>query len=206
MALSLPAPFRVAQRHIPRLLLLLATLLALVCLALLLHTGPADALPEDSPIRTASTSLTAAPIYNEPGAEALEHAERYLESIDAALSNGRDVLRSGDSEALNAQNRYFNALVTAGYAQFGSSYYDPLGSCGVAGSSARHLWHTQVRALSGVRQGNVSGEVRKAGATLQSDRQACLDSVRIALETPAHWAPLALAGTSPAPSWNPDSQ
>lgn len=206
MAFSIPVHFRVAQLHLPRLLLLLATGLGLTCLILLLNTGPADALPNDNPVRTASTSLTATPIYNEPGAESLEHAEQYLKNIDAALANGLDVLRSGDANAVNAQNRYFNALVNAGYAQFGSSYYDPLGSCGVAGSSARHLWHTQARALKGADLGDAGGEVRKAGATLKKDRQACLESVSITLEAPPSWKPLTLASANSAPSWNPDAR
>lgn len=203
MSTALPAllPLRLPRLQLPALLLLLAILTGLTCLGLLLSTGPADTLPTTAQSRPATGSLIAAPIYNEPGAEAFEHAQRYLESIDTALSNGLAVLRSGDAESITAQNRYFNALVNAGYAQFGASYYDPLGSCGVAGSSARQLWHIQVRALSGADQGNVGSEVRRAGAVLKSDRQACLESVQISLEAPQRWTPAALAEATPKPRW-----
>jgi hypothetical protein len=179
------------SRRCLHLLPLLAITAALGCVLALFNTGPADALPKDEAQRSLSTSLSSTPIFNEVSDEAMRHADDYLQSIDIAMANGLAVLRGGESRSIAAQSRYFNALVNAGYAQFGSSYYNPLGSCGVAGSSARHLWHAQIRAVSG--EADIIGEVGRARATLQRDRQACLDAVRPALQEAITWAPDELA-------------
>lgn len=189
-----------ASRRCLHLFPLLAVTAALGCVLALFNTGPADALPNSNAQSTPTSSLSSAPIFTDPGAEAWQHADDYLQSIDKAMSNGLEVLRGGDGKSIAAQSRYFNALVNAGYAQFGSSYYDPLGSCGVAGSSARHLWHTQVRAISG--EANIAGEVSRARTTLQRDRQACLDAVRLPLDEAVPWAPGELASLALAPSWS----
>ncbi|MCP1623527.1 hypothetical protein [Pseudomonas nitroreducens] len=178
---------------------MLAVTAALGCLLALFNTGPADALPQSSPPGNVAGLLSSAPIFSAPSTEALQHADDYLQSIDKAMSNGLEVLRGGDGKSIAAQSRYFNALVNAGYAQFGSSYYDPLGSCGVAGSSARHLWHTQVRAISG--EANISGEVSRARTTLQRDRQSCLDAVRLPLDEAVAWAPTLVTSPSLVPIW-----
>ncbi|MGC4010270.1 MAG: hypothetical protein QM805_15555 [Pseudomonas sp.] len=188
-----------ASRRCLHLFPLFAVIAALGCVLALFNTGPADALPQNNPQSKLNGSLTAAPIFNEATDEASQHVDDYLKSIDTAMSNGLAVLRGGDGKSISAQNRYFNALVNAGYAQFGSSYYDPLGSCGVAGSSARHLWHTQVRAISG--EANIAGEVRKARTTLQRDRQACLDAVRLPLDEAIAWAPAQVTSPSLVPTW-----
>ncbi|TLX75445.1 hypothetical protein FAS41_16250 [Pseudomonas nicosulfuronedens] len=188
-----------ASRRCLHWLPLLAITVALGCVLALFNTGPADALPEGNSQRSQNASLSSTPIFNEANDEAVRHVDDYLKSIDTAMSNGLEVLRGGDGKSITAQGRYFNALVNAGYAQFGSSYYDPLGSCGVAGSSARHLWHTQVRAISG--ETNIAGEVGKARTTLQRDRQACLDSVRLPLEEAVAWAPTQVTSPSLVPTW-----
>lgn len=187
------------SRRCLHLLPLFAIMVALGCVLALFNTGPADALPQDDLPGSLSPSLSPSPIFNEANAEAAQHVDDYLQSIDTAISNGLAVLRGGDSKSIAAQSRYFNALVNAGYAQFGSSYYDPLGSCGVAGSSARHLWHTQVRAISG--EANIAGEVSRARTTLQRDRQACLDVVRLPLGEAIAWAPTELTSLSLVPTW-----
>jgi len=178
---------------------LLAVAAALGCVLALFNTGPADALPTSDPQSPLASALNSAPIFTAPSAEALQHAGDYLQNIDKAMSNGLEVLRGGDGNSIAAQSRYFNALVNAGYAQFGSSYYDPLGSCGVAGSSARHLWHTQVRAISG--EENIAGEVSKARTTLQRDRQACLDAVQLPQGETIAWAPTPVTSLSLVPDW-----
>ncbi|MBB4866108.1 hypothetical protein HNP46_005013 [Pseudomonas nitritireducens] len=178
---------------------LLAITVALGCVIALFNTGPADALPKNASSISLNTSLSSAPIFSDATGDAAQHVDDYLQSIDTAMSNGAAVLRGGDGKSVAAQSRYFNALVNAGYAQFGSSYYDPLGSCGVAGSSARHLWHVQIRAVSG--ETNIAAEVAKARTTLQHDRQACLDAVRPTLLDSLAWAPDVLASPSLVPSW-----
>jgi hypothetical protein len=188
----------VARRCL-QLIPLLAVTAALGCVLALFSTGPADALPKGAPQSSLAISLNSAPIYTESSRDASQHADDYLQSIDKAMSNGLEVLRDGNRKSITAQSRYFNALVNAGYAQFGSSYYDPLGSCGVAGSSARHLWHMQLRAISG--EANVAGEVSKARTTLQRDRQACLDAVRLPLDGAVAWAPTQVASPSLVPTW-----
>ncbi|MFV3308612.1 hypothetical protein ACNFBT_25390 [Pseudomonas sp. NY15181] len=190
------------SRNLPVLLPLLATAAGLTCMVYLLTPDSADALPGDSPLRAPAQSLNPAPIYSEPSTEALEHADQYLKIIDKAMSDGLAVLRGGDGQSIASQSRYFNALVNAGYAQFGSSYFEPLGSCGVAGSSARNLWHTQIRAVSGTRQENLSGEVHKALVTLQHDREACLSAVRLVPDEAQQWAPTTLSALNPVPAWN----
>ncbi|WP_447754003.1 hypothetical protein [Pseudomonas nicosulfuronedens] len=187
------------SRRCLHLLPLLAVTVALGCVLALFNTGPADALPKEASQRSVVTALSAAPIFTDPSVEAFQHADDYLQSIDKAMANGLEVLRGGDRHSIVAQSRYFNALVNAGYAQFGSSYYDQLGSCGVAGSSARHLWHTQIRAISG--ETNLAGEVNKARATLQRDRQACLEAVRLPLIEAVAWAPTELTSLSLVPTW-----
>lgn len=177
----------------------LAIAVALGCVLALFNTGPTDALAKDDPQRSLSASLSASPIFSEANGDASQHVDDYLQSIDTAITNGVAVLRGGDGKSIAAQSRYFNALVNAGYAQFGSSYYDPLGSCGVAGSSARHLWHAQIRAVSG--EANIAGEVGRARTTLQRDRQACLDAVRLPMSEVIAWAPTELASLSLVPTW-----
>ncbi|PJI46529.1 MAG: hypothetical protein CTR55_23385 [Pseudomonas sp.] len=179
------------SRRCLHLLPLLAVTVALGCMVALFNTGPADALPKEASQRSVAPPLSAAPIFTAPSVEAFQHADDYLQNIDKAMANGLEVLRGDDRKSIVAQSRYFNALVNAGYAQFGSSYYDPLGSCGVAGSSARHLWHTQIRAISG--EADIAGEVSKARATLQHDRKACLEAVRPPLEEAITWAPTELS-------------
>jgi hypothetical protein len=188
-----------ASRRCRQVFPLLAVTAALGCVLALFNTGPADALPKDEPQGGLPASLNTVPIFTAPSAEAQQHADDYLQSIDKAMSNGLEVLRGGDRKSIASQSRYFNALVNAGYAQFGSSYYDPLGSCGVAGSSARHLWHTQVRAISG--EANIAGEVSRARTTLQRDRQACLDAVRLSLDETVAWAPTQVISPSLVPTW-----
>jgi hypothetical protein len=188
-----------ASRRSLHLLPVLAITVALGCVIALFNTGPADALPNEDTQRSLSLSLSSSPIFNEASGEASRHVDDYLQSIDTAMTNGVAVLRGGDGKSIAAQSRYFNALVNAGYAQFGSSYYDPLGSCGVAGSSARHLWHTQIRAISGT--ADVSGEVNRARATLLRDRQACLEAIRAPLDEALVWAPTQLASLNLVPIW-----
>jgi len=176
----------------------LAIVVALGCTLVLFNTGSSD----DNRQRDIALSQRTAPIFTTPSAEAQQHADDYLNNIDKAMSDGLAVLRGGDSKSITSQSRYFNALVNAGYAQFGSSYYDPLGSCGVTGSSARHLWHTQIRALGGDAGQNIAGEVAKARATLQRDRQSCLDAVNPPLlEEALSWAPTALSALDLVPTW-----
>lgn len=201
MATYIPTLPRLS-RNLPILLPLLATAVGLTCMVFLLTPDSADALPTDSPLRAPPLALNTAPIYSEPSPEAFEHADAYLKIIDKAMTDGLAVLRGGDGQSIASQSRYFNALVNAGYAQFGSSYYEPLGSCGVAGSSARSLWHTQIRAVSGSRQANLSGEVHKALVTLQHDREACLSAVRLVPDEPLSWAPAALSALNPVPAWS----
>ena len=183
------------RRRCQTLFPVVAIAVALGCTLVLFNTGSSD----DGKQRYAALSPSSAPIYSTPSTEAFEHADDYLKNIDKAMHDGIAVLRGGDHTSIASQSRYFNALVNAGYAQFGSSYYDPLGSCGVAGSSARHLWHTQVRAISG--ETNIAGEVGKARTTLQRDRQACLDSVRLPLEEAVAWAPTQVTSPSLVPTW-----
>ncbi|MEE9101253.1 hypothetical protein [Pseudomonas nitroreducens] len=184
------------------LLSLLSTIIGLTCMVQLLSPESADALPNESPLRVPTQSLSAAPIYSEPSAEAFEHADQYLKIIDKAMIDGLAVLRGGDGPSIASQSRYFNALVNAGYAQFGSSYQEPLGSCGVAGSSARSLWHTQIRTVTGPRQEDPSGEVHKALLTLQQDREACLLAARLAPDQPLRWAPATLSALNLIPAWS----
>ncbi|MBD9515572.1 hypothetical protein [Pseudomonas sp. PDM22] len=194
-----PSLLTTTSRRCLQLFPLIAVIAALGCVLALFNTGPADALPQSDPQSSLASPLNSAPIFTEPSTEALQHADDYLLSIDKAMSNGLEVLRGGDGKSIAAQSRYFNALVNAGYAQFGSSYYDPLGSCGVAGSSARHLWHTQVRTIGG--EANIAGEMRRARTTLQRDRQACLDAVRLPLDEAVAWAPTQVTSPSLVPTW-----
>lgn len=193
---SFPA---IASQRFLQLLPLLAVTTALGLVLCLFNTGPADALPKDASLSNAALSLNAQPIFSVPSAEAFQHADDFLLSIDKAMANGLEVLRDGDGKSIASQSRYFNALVNAGYAQFGSSYFDPLGSCGATGSSARHLWHTQIRAASGA--ANSAGEMSKARTTLQRDRLACLEAVRPPLDEAVAWAPDELASPSLVPTW-----
>ncbi|WP_152226732.1 hypothetical protein [Pseudomonas sp. SCB32] len=201
MATYIPTLPRLS-RNLPVLLPLLAISIGLSCMVVLLAPHAVDTLPSDSPLRPPTQTLNVTPIYSEPSTEAFEHADAYLKTIDKAMTDGLAVLRGGDGQSIASQSRYFNALVNAGYAQFGSSYYEPLGSCGVAGSSARSLWHTQIRAVSGSRQANLSGEVHKALVTLQHDREACLSAVHLVPDEPLSWAPAALATLNPVPTWS----
>lgn len=185
------------QRYYQNFLVLLAIAVALGCTLVLFNTGSTD----DGKQRETALSPRTSPIYSTPSTEAFEHADDYLKEIDKAIADGLAVLRGGESESITSQSRYFNALVNAGYAQFGSSYYDPLGSCGVSGSSARHLWHTQIRALTTDAGHSIAGEVANARAILQRDRQSCLDAVSLPLEEALKWAPSALSGLNLVPTW-----
>lgn len=185
------------RRRCQTLFPVVAIAVALGCTLVLFNTGSSD----DGKQRYAALSPSSAPIYSTPSTEAFEHADDYLKNIDKAMHDGIAVLRGGDHTSIASQSRYFNALVNAGYAQFGSSYYDPLGSCGVTGSSARHLWHTQIRALGASQGQYTAGEISKARATLQRDRQACLDAVQLPLEEAISWAPTALPTFNLVPTW-----
>jgi hypothetical protein len=198
MANYSPALPTLLQRSLPLLpLLLIAT--AVGGAMLLSSSDPLDDLTDRALPRSVAIASSASPIYDAPSAEAQQHAVDFLGSIDKAVANGVAVLRGGDSKSIVAQGRYFNALVNAGYAQFGSSYYDPLGSCGAAGSSARHLWHTQVRALQDGAHSAPSGELRKATDALERDRQTCLADVSQALTGKPGWLPDELASLGLAP-------
>jgi len=200
MAIHIPMLSRLSC-NLPIVLPVLATLAGLTCMGYLLTPESADALSGSGPTRSTALALNATPIYSEPGTEAFVHADAYLKTIDKAVTDGLAVLRGGDGKSIASQSRYFNALVNAGYAQFGSSYYEPLGSCGAAGSSARHLWHTQIRAVSGARPENLPGEMNKALATLKRDREACLSAARLVLDESLAWAPVTLAAVSLIPAW-----
>ncbi|QRY79962.1 hypothetical protein JVX91_02255 [Pseudomonas sp. PDNC002] len=183
------------------LLPLLAIATALTCTTRLVQPRSSDAPAGDSASRALSPLMSSTPIYVEPGDEALRHANDYLTAIDKAGADGQAVLRGGDNQSILSQARYFNALVNSGYAQFGSSYYEPLGSCGVAGSSARHLWHVRLRAMNGQDHNDLHSELSQASAILQSDRVACLQAASEGAENTSRWAPALLSFSDAAPRW-----
>jgi hypothetical protein len=202
MANHSPASRTLLRRILPILPLLLIAA-ALGGAMLLSSADPLDDLADRALPRSVAIASSASPIFDAPSTEAQQHAVDFLGSIDKAVANGVEVLRGGDSKSIIAQGRYFNALVNAGYAQFGSSDYDPLGSCGAAGSSARHLWHTQVRALQEGARNALSGELRKASDTLERDRRSCLADVSQALTGKPGWLPGELASLGLAPAVSP---
>ncbi|MFV3371546.1 hypothetical protein ACNFH5_25540 [Pseudomonas sp. NY15435] len=196
-------PLSTRQYLAPRFLLpLLATSIALGCVVFLFRPTSMDDLPTTAALpQRMDHALDTAPIYSEPGAEAHQHARDFLDAIDKAIGNGVELLRGADGTSIQAQSRYFNALVNAGYAQFGSSYYEPLGSCGAAGSSARNVWHAQIRSANSPADNKTVSEVRKALATLQRDRDNCLDAAHPLPEEGLTWTPEPLIQSSPLPDW-----
>lgn len=172
-------------RRTPYMLSIIALSLGLACAIKLLMPNPTDSLANRA-APGPRAALSSTPIYSEPGAEAAEHAKAYLASIDAAMTTGLAVLRGGDSASITAQSRYLNALINDGYAQFGASYDAPLGSCGAAGSSARQLWHSQLRLVQNRGAGSSGSEVNEAQRALQKDRAACLAAAVVPRED---WAP-----------------
>ncbi|NYT80900.1 hypothetical protein H0A70_05250 [Alcaligenaceae bacterium] len=100
--------------------------------------------PQAAPI--AQTKAESAPppeiaiTYTYPSDEALDAAQRHVEKISKALEDAVDILLHGDLKAWGAHSRRFGQIVDEGTAAFGSTVFEPLGSCTAAATHARALW------------------------------------------------------------------
>jgi len=114
--------------------------------------------------------------YQEASQQALAAAAQLMVELGAAMQEGAPILESGDPHAMGAHSRRFGALVDSAYARFGSTIFEPLGSCGVASNYARAWWHAQTGAALKGGIESASGGIKSALEQFQANRAECLQS------------------------------
>lgn len=125
----------------------------------------------------ASTATQPPVLYNTPGGKAAEAAAQLMSSLERAMRDGVEVLKAGDLPAISEHSRLFADLTKSGTSQFGSTVFEPLGRCGVAGTYARAWWQAQ---LDSARHGgqDPTGAIKSALDEYQMNRTECLKSAR----------------------------
>lgn len=133
----------------------------------LLIRGSSSAQPTSNPAAAPHTSASE---------QSFLSATRHIASLDKAIADSADILKHGQLQDLGAQSHTFSALVDAGQAQFGSSAFEPLGQCSVAGIFARTWWQAQVSAASNSGFEKIPGSIKDAMNSYKSARDECLKS------------------------------
>ncbi|RRV28620.1 hypothetical protein EGJ23_04365 [Pseudomonas sp. o96-267] len=142
---------------------------------------PAKTPEQASALAAASPAVT----YQTASTEALTAAKQLMSDLDQALQDGLPLLKAGDPRALGAHSQHFDSLVESAYARFGSTIFEPLGSCGVASNFARSSWKTQASAaVNGADP--VAGAAQDALEQFQGKRVECLEAANPSGGTETH--------------------
>lgn len=143
---------------------------------------------KEEPVAPAPAALADEPaaIYQSASPEALVAATQLMSDVDQALQDGLPLLKAGDPRALGAHSQRFDSLVEAAYANFGSTIFEPLGSCGVASNFARSGWKAQATDVVNGGAESLPGSAQDALEQFQTRRAECLESADPAGGTETH--------------------
>lgn len=123
---------------------------------------------------------TAATAHAEPfkGAspESFEQATKQMNALSKAMTDGVSILKSGDLAAVGAHSKYISSLVDSAKKQFGSTTFEPLGSCFAAGISSRTWWSAQLAASHNGGVEKIPGSIKGALDEYHEKRDDCLRS------------------------------
>lgn len=124
-----------------------------------------------------ATAVTAhAEPFKEASTESLEQATKQMHALSKAMTDGASILKSGDLTAVSAHSKYISSLVDSGKSQFGSTVFEPLGSCFAAGNSSRAWWNAQLAAAHNGGVEKIPGAIKSAFDEYQEKRDDCLQS------------------------------
>ncbi|MBP5951328.1 hypothetical protein [Pseudomonas sp. P42] len=108
--------------------------------------------------------------------ESLEQATKQMQALSKAMTDGASILKSGDLTSVSAHSKDISVLVDAGKDQFGSTIFEPLGSCFAAGVSSRTWWNAQLAAAQNGGVEKIPGSIKGAFDEYQERRDDCLHS------------------------------
>lgn len=114
--------------------------------------------------------------FKEASPEALEQATTQMRALSKAMTDGASILKSGDLASVSAHSKYISSLVDTGKNQFGSTVFEPLGSCFAAGISSRTWWNAQLAAAQNGGVEKIPGSIKGAFDDYQEKRDDCLHS------------------------------
>ncbi|WP_095128682.1 hypothetical protein [Pseudomonas sp. Irchel s3h14] len=108
--------------------------------------------------------------------DSLEQATKQMGALGKAMTDGIAILKSGDLANISAHSKHFSSLVESGKRQFGSTVFEPLGSCFAAGNFSRSWWNAQLAAAQNGGVEKVPGSIKDALDEYQEKRDDCLQS------------------------------
>ncbi|KII30055.1 hypothetical protein [Pseudomonas fluorescens] len=114
--------------------------------------------------------------FKDASPESLKQATQQMNALSKAMTDGVAILKRGDPAAITSHSKRFSALVASGESQFGTTIFEPLGSCGIAGNFSRTWWNAQLFAAykGGIEQR--PGSIKDALSEFQAKRDDCLQS------------------------------
>lgn len=139
---------------------------------LLVHGSSSTQPPSIPPFKPIKSDTT----YSSASDQALRSAILHIKALDKAMGDSAAILKRGVPQELGNQSRTFNELTSAGQAQFGSSVFEPLGQCFVAGVFASSWWQSQVHTTNNVGVEKITGSIGDALNAYQTARDQCLKS------------------------------
>lgn len=122
-----------------------------------------------------SVSAHAEP-FTKASPESLKQATKQMNSLSKAITDGVEILKSGDLVAMGAHSKRFSLLVESGKSQFGNSVLEPLGSCFAAGNFSRTWWSAQLATAHNGGVEKIPGSIQDALDKYQEHRDSCLQS------------------------------
>ncbi len=108
--------------------------------------------------------------------ESLTEAKAQMDSLNKAMKDGESVLKRGELAKVSAHSKYISSLVDLGERKFGSTIFEPLGSCFAAGLSARTWWSAQLSAAQSGGKERIPGSIKDAFNEYKERRKDCLEA------------------------------
>ena len=115
-----------------------------------------------------------AAVFTEATSESFTQASYQMSALNKAMKDGADLLKNGDLAAISAHSQYISSLVKKGESQFGSTVFEPLGSCFAAGLFSRSWWNAQLAATHNGGIEKRPGSIADALSEYTTNRDECL--------------------------------
>ncbi|MEO8646107.1 hypothetical protein [Pseudomonas sp.] len=109
-------------------------------------------------------------------AESLAQANKQMNALDKAMTDGVSILKSGELAAISAHSKHISLLVKIGESKFGSSVFEPLGRCFAAGIDSRTWWSNQLSAVQNGGVERIPGSIKGSLGDYQANRSECLQA------------------------------
>lgn len=114
--------------------------------------------------------------YKSASSESLNEAKAQMQNLAGAMKDAEAVLKRGELAKISAHSKYISSLVSAGEQKFGSTIFEPLGSCFAAGLSARTWWNAQLSATQSGGKERIPGSIKDALNEFKERRKDCLEA------------------------------